>query len=95
MVTFFGSSERLTTLPGSSRGEREVELAAVGTAQIELVKLVAHDFAAALRRAVASELVVEKMNPAAVDFFRFGGGMGNDDARWLPYTFDDRTGSRE
>ena len=47
------------------------------TAQIELVKLVAHNLGAPLRRAVADELVVEKLEPAAVHLFGFGGGMGD------------------
>ena len=45
---------------GQLGGEREIELAAVGTAQIELVKLVAHNLAAALRGAVAQELSSRK-----------------------------------
>ena len=44
-VTFSGSSERLTTLPGSSEVRVRLSLAAVGTAQVELVELVAHNLA--------------------------------------------------
>jgi hypothetical protein len=47
----------------------------VRTAQVELVELVAHDFGAALRGAVADELIIEKLEPAAVDFFCFWRGM--------------------
>jgi hypothetical protein len=62
-------------IAGQLGGERQVELAAVRTAQVELIKLVAHNFGAALWRLVACELVVEKLNPAAVDLFRLGRWM--------------------
>ena len=53
----------------------EVEFSAVRTAQIELAKLIADDLRAALRGMVPRELLVEKLNPAAVDFFGFRRGM--------------------
>jgi hypothetical protein len=56
-------------------GERQVQLAAVRAAQKELIKLVAHNLRAAFRGLVAGELVIEKLDPAAVDFFRLGRGM--------------------
>src|SRR5579872_841114 len=49
-------------------GQRHVELAAVRAAQVELVELVPHDLRTPLSRAVTDELVVEKLQPAAVDF---------------------------
>ena len=45
------------------------------TAQVELVKLVAHNLRAPLRSLVAGELLIEKLNPAAVDLFGLGRGM--------------------
>ena len=57
--------------------EGEIELSAVWASQIELIELVADNLRAALRRTVANELIVEKLEPAAIDFFRFGRGMGN------------------
>jgi hypothetical protein len=62
---------------GQLGGEGEVELAPVRTAQVELVELVAHDFGAAFRGAVTDELIIEKLEPAAVDFFCFRRGMGD------------------
>ena len=57
-------------------GEGEVELAAMGTAKIELEELVAHDFCAALGGLVAGELFIEEGDPAAVELFGFGLGLG-------------------
>jgi hypothetical protein len=61
---------------GQLRGERQVELAAVRAAQVELVELVAHNLGAAFRCLVAGELVIEKLDPAAVDLFGLKRGMG-------------------
>ena len=61
---------------GQLGGQREISFAAVRAAQVELVKLVAHNLRAPLRGAVAGELVVEKLEPAAVNLFRFGRGAG-------------------
>ena len=57
------------------RGKRQIQLAAVRTSQIKLAKLVAHDLGAALRGLVTGELFIEKLNPAAINLFSFGGGM--------------------
>ena len=65
----------LSTLPGSSLVSVRLSLPAVRPAQIELVQLVAHNLRAPLGRAVADELVVEKLQPAAIDFFRLRRGM--------------------
>ena len=60
---------------GQLGGEGEVELAPVRPAQVELVELIAHNLRAAFRGAVPDELVIEKLEPAAVDLFRLGRGM--------------------
>ena len=45
-----GIERETDDVSGQLRSESEIEFAAVGTAKIELVKLVAHDFGAALGR---------------------------------------------
>ena len=57
-------------------GQRDIGFAAVRPAQVELVKLVAHDFRAPLGRAVPVELLVKEADPAAKDFFGLGCRMG-------------------
>ena len=57
------------------RGKVHGRLARVRTAQIKLVKLVAHNLGAALGRAVANQFVVKKLQPAAIKLFRFLGRM--------------------
>jgi len=47
----------------------------MGTAEVELIELVANDFRAALGGAMAVELLVKETDPAAKDFFGFGGRM--------------------
>ena len=87
---FSGSSDRFSNVARQLAGERQVQLAAMRPAQVELVKLVAHNLRAPLRRAVPDELVVEKLEPAAIDLFRFGEGCGAYSCGW-PYELDDTT----
>jgi hypothetical protein len=47
----------------------------VRATQVELEELVADDFGAALRGVVAGELFIEEVDPPAIDFFGFGGGL--------------------
>src|ERR1700722_3460559 len=81
VLSFEGHVQRVEReidyVAGQLGAEREIEFAAVGPTQIDLRQLVAHDLAAALLGAVLQELFVEKANPATIDFFGFGGGMGD------------------
>src|ERR1700722_20074159 len=85
VLSFEGHVQRVEReidyVAGQLGAEREIEFAAVGPTQIDLRQLVAHDLAAALLGAVLQELFVEKANPATIDFFGFGSGMGDDDFR--------------
>jgi hypothetical protein len=49
----------------------------VRTAQVELVKLVAHNLVAEFGGVVPCELLIQKLNPAAVDFLCLRRGMGD------------------
>jgi hypothetical protein len=70
----FRVQRKADDVAGQLGGQLQIELAAVRAAQVELVKLVAHNLGAALRGVVAGELLIEKLNPAAVDLFRLGRG---------------------
>ena len=70
-----GIKRKAEDIAGQLGSEREVELSAMRPAQIELIELVAHDLGAAFRGAVPDELFIEKLEPAAVDFFSLRRGM--------------------
>jgi len=70
-----GVKGELEDVEGQLGGESEVEAPAVGTAEKELVEIVAHDFAAKDNVGVAGEFVVEVVDPAVEDFFGFAGGL--------------------
>ena len=71
-----GVERELEDVERELAGEGEVELAAVGTAEVELEELVADDLGAALGGLMAGELLVEEGDPAAVELFGLGLRVG-------------------
>ena len=72
-----GVERELEDIEGQFAGEGEVQLSAMGTAEVELKELIADDLGATFGRLMAGELLVEEANPSAIELFGLGLRLGN------------------